>query len=152
MKVLHVITGLEAGGAEIRPAMLLGAPSPTPTWLRWTTPALWPSRSALRTGTSVRDIGMRRNTELSDLLRLRSIIADGWAEHATRESSSEMQELPMELDRLSSTCYAIFGAEPPARKSSVTSSTSLTRFRRGSGFGSRSHRSLIGTPKRLIRY
>ena len=76
MKVLHVITGLEAGGAEIQLAMLLRHTRHDSDVV-----ALYNSGSVAEQiradGTSVRDLGMRRNTQLSALLRLRSIIAAG---------------------------------------------------------------------------
>ena len=76
MKVLHVITGLDAGGAELQLAMILRRtrhesdvvtlynPGPVADQIR-------------REGTSVRDIGMRSNNELPALLKLRRLIRDG---------------------------------------------------------------------------
>jgi glycosyltransferase involved in cell wall biosynthesis len=76
MKVLHVITGLEAGGAEIQLAMLLRHTRHDSDVVTLYNPG--PVADQIRAdGTSVRDLGMRRNTELGALLRLRSIIAAG---------------------------------------------------------------------------
>jgi glycosyltransferase involved in cell wall biosynthesis len=76
MKVLHVITGLEAGGAEVQLAMLLRHTRHDSDVV-----TLYNAGSVAEQiradGTSVRDVGMRRNTELGALLRLRSIIATG---------------------------------------------------------------------------
>ena len=74
MKVLHVITGLDAGGAEIQLAMLLQHTRHDADVVTLYNPG--PVAERIRAGgTTVRDIGMQRNTELSALLRLRSIIA-----------------------------------------------------------------------------
>jgi glycosyltransferase involved in cell wall biosynthesis len=76
MKVLHVITGLDAGGAEIQLALILKYTRHDTDVVTLYNPG--PVADLIRGGgTSVRDIGMRRNTELSALLRLRSLIADG---------------------------------------------------------------------------
>jgi glycosyltransferase involved in cell wall biosynthesis len=76
MKVLHVITGLDAGGAEIQLALILKYTRHDTDVVTLYNPG--PVADLIRTGgTSVRDIGMRRNTELSALLRLRSLIAAG---------------------------------------------------------------------------
>jgi glycosyltransferase involved in cell wall biosynthesis len=76
MKVLHVITGLDAGGAEIQLALILKYTRHDTDVVTLYNPG--PVADLIRTGgTSVRDIGMRRNTELSALLRLRSLIAEG---------------------------------------------------------------------------
>jgi len=76
MKVLHVITGLDVGGAELQldavlqhtrhdaDVVTLYNPGPVADRLR-------------RHGVTVRDLGMRRNTELGALLRLYKIIRDG---------------------------------------------------------------------------
>ena len=45
MKVLHVITGLEAGGAEIQLAMLVRHTRHEPDVLTLYNPGRWPSRS-----------------------------------------------------------------------------------------------------------
>jgi glycosyltransferase involved in cell wall biosynthesis len=76
MKVLHVITGLDAGGAELQLAMLLRRTRHESDVVTLYNPG--PVADLIRSqGTRVRDVGMRRNTELSALLRLRRIIADG---------------------------------------------------------------------------
>ena len=76
MKVLHVITGLDAGGAEIQLALILKYTRHDTDVVTLYNPG--PVAELIRAGgTSVRDIGMRRNTELSALLRLRSLIAEG---------------------------------------------------------------------------
>ena len=76
MKVLHVITGLDAGGAEIQLAMILKYTRHDSDVVTLYNPG--PVAEQIRAaGTSVRDIGMRRNTELSALPRLRKIIAEG---------------------------------------------------------------------------
>jgi glycosyltransferase involved in cell wall biosynthesis len=76
MKVLHVITGLDAGGAEIQLSLILKYTRHDTDVVTLYNPG--PVAELIRTGgTSVRDIGMRRNTELSALLRLRSLIAEG---------------------------------------------------------------------------
>src|SRR5260370_32488948 len=76
MKVLHVITGLDAGGAELQLAMLLRHTRHEADVVTLYNPG--PVAEQIRAGgTSVSDIGMRRNTELSAVLRLRSIIAEG---------------------------------------------------------------------------
>jgi glycosyltransferase involved in cell wall biosynthesis len=76
MKVLHVITGLEAGGAEIQLAMLLRHTRHDSDVV-----ALYNAGSVAEQiragGTRVRNIGMTRNTQLGALLKLRSMIADG---------------------------------------------------------------------------
>lgn len=76
MKVLHVITGLDVGGAEIQLSLILKYTRHDSDVVTLYNPG--PVAEQIRAGgTSVRDIGMRRNTELSALLRLRSIIAEG---------------------------------------------------------------------------
>jgi glycosyltransferase involved in cell wall biosynthesis len=76
MKVLHVITGLDAGGAELQLAMILRHTRHQSDVVTLYNPG--PVAELIRAeGTSVRDIGMRRNTELGALLRLRRIIAAG---------------------------------------------------------------------------
>lgn len=76
MKVLHVITGLDAGGAEIQLALILKYTRHETDVVTLYNPG--PVADLIRDGgTSVRDIGMRRNTEISALLRLRSLIAEG---------------------------------------------------------------------------
>jgi glycosyltransferase involved in cell wall biosynthesis len=76
MKVLHVITGLDVGGAEIQLSLILKYTRHDTDVVTLYNPG--PVAEQIRAGgTSVRDIGMRRNTELSAVLRLRSIIAEG---------------------------------------------------------------------------
>jgi glycosyltransferase involved in cell wall biosynthesis len=76
MKVLHVITGLDAGGAELQLAMILRHTRHESDVVTLYNPG--PVADMIREqGTSVRDIGMQRNTELAALLRLRKIIKDG---------------------------------------------------------------------------
>ena len=76
MKVLHVITGLDAGGAEIQLAMLVRHTRHQADVVTLYNPG--PVAERIRAeGTAVRDIGMRRNTELTALLKLRRIIRAG---------------------------------------------------------------------------
>src|SRR5258708_5195805 len=76
MKVLHVITGLDAGGAELQLAMLLRHTRHEADVVTLYNPG--PVAEQIRAdGISVRDIGMRSNTELSALFKLRGIIRDG---------------------------------------------------------------------------
>ena len=76
MKVLHVITGLDVGGAEIQLSLILKHTRHDSDVVTLYNPG--PVADQIRAGgTSVRDIGMRRNTQLSALLRLRSMIARG---------------------------------------------------------------------------
>jgi glycosyltransferase involved in cell wall biosynthesis len=76
MKVLHVITGLDAGGAELQLAMILRRTRHESDVVTLYNPG--PVADLIRSqGTSVRDIGMQRNTELPALMRLRKIIKDG---------------------------------------------------------------------------
>jgi glycosyltransferase involved in cell wall biosynthesis len=76
MKVLHVITGLDAGGAELQLAMILRRTRHESDVVILYNPG--PVAEMIQAqGTSVRDLGMRRNTELRALLRLRKIIKDG---------------------------------------------------------------------------
>jgi glycosyltransferase involved in cell wall biosynthesis len=76
MKVLHVITGLDAGGAELQLAMILRRTRHESDVVTLYNPG--PVAEVIRSrGTPVRDIGMRRNTELPALLRLRKLIKDG---------------------------------------------------------------------------
>ena len=76
MKVLHVITGLEAGGAEVQLAMLLRHTRHQSDVVTLYNPGSV-AEQIRADGTRVRDLGMTRNTQLGALLRLRSIIADG---------------------------------------------------------------------------
>jgi glycosyltransferase involved in cell wall biosynthesis len=76
VKVLHVITGLDAGGAEIQLAMLVQHTRHQADVVTLYNPG--PVAGRIRAeGTVVRDIGMRRNTELTTLLKLRRIIQAG---------------------------------------------------------------------------
>ena len=76
MKVLHVITGLDAGGAELQLAMILRRTRHDADVVTLYNPG--PVAEKIRAqGTSVRDIGMKSNTELGALLRLRKIIKEG---------------------------------------------------------------------------
>jgi glycosyltransferase involved in cell wall biosynthesis len=76
MKVLHVITGLDAGGAELQLAMLLRHTRHEADVVTLYNPG--PVAEQIRAdGISVRDIGMRSNTELSALLKLCKIIRSG---------------------------------------------------------------------------
>jgi glycosyltransferase involved in cell wall biosynthesis len=76
VKVLHVITGLDAGGAEIQLAMLAGQTRHQTDVVTLYNPG--PVAERIRAeGTAVRDIGMGRNTELTALLKLRRIIRAG---------------------------------------------------------------------------
>lgn len=76
MKVLHVITGLDAGGAETQLAMLLRHTRHECDVVTLYNPG--PIAEQIRSaGTSVRDIGMRSNRDLGALLKLRSLIAAG---------------------------------------------------------------------------
>jgi glycosyltransferase involved in cell wall biosynthesis len=76
MKVLHVITGLDAGGAELQLAMLVQRTrhDADVVALYNAGPVADMIRSA---GVTVLDLGMTRNTELSALVRLRRIIRAG---------------------------------------------------------------------------
>ena len=76
MKVLHVITGLEAGGAEVQLATLLRHTRHQSDVVTLYNPGSV-AEQIRADGTRVRDIGMTRNTQLGALLTLRSIIADG---------------------------------------------------------------------------
>ncbi len=76
MKVLHVITGLDAGGAELQLAMLLRHTRHEADVVTLYNPG--PVADMIREeGTSVRDLGMQSNRELGALVRLRKMIKDG---------------------------------------------------------------------------
>lgn len=76
MKVLHVITGLELGGAELQLAMLARRSRHEIDVVTLYNPG--PVADRIRAdGIRVRDLGMRRNTEIGALLRLRRLIKDG---------------------------------------------------------------------------
>jgi len=77
MKVLHVITGLDAGGAEIQLSLILRYTRHDCDVVTLYNPG--PVAEQIRAGgTWVRDLSMRRNTQLTILPRLRSIIARGY--------------------------------------------------------------------------
>jgi glycosyltransferase involved in cell wall biosynthesis len=76
MKVLHVITGLEAGGAEVQLAMLVRHTRHEPDVLTLYNPGSVADQIRAD-GVRVRDLGMTRNTQIGALLRLRSMIAEG---------------------------------------------------------------------------
>jgi glycosyltransferase involved in cell wall biosynthesis len=76
MKVLHVITGLDAGGAELQLAMLLRHTRHQADVVTLYNPGPV-AEQILAAGTSVRDLGMTSNTQLSALLRLRRMIRAG---------------------------------------------------------------------------
>jgi glycosyltransferase involved in cell wall biosynthesis len=76
MKVLHVITGLDVGGAELQLDAVLQQTRHDADVLTLYNPG--PVADRLRGhGVRVRDLGMHRNTELGALLRLVKIIRDG---------------------------------------------------------------------------
>jgi glycosyltransferase involved in cell wall biosynthesis len=76
MKVLHVITGLDAGGAELQLAMIMRRTRHESDVVTLYNPG--PVADLIRSqGTSVRNLGMQRNTELPALLRLRRLIKEG---------------------------------------------------------------------------
>jgi glycosyltransferase involved in cell wall biosynthesis len=76
LRVLQIITGLDAGGAELQLAMLLRRTRHESDVVALYNPG--PIADQIRAhGTSVRNLGMKRNTELGALLKLRKIIRDG---------------------------------------------------------------------------
>src|ERR1700677_1702041 len=76
MKVLHVITGLDAGGAETQLAMLLRHSRHECDVVTLYNPG--PIADQIRAeGTTVRDIGMQSNRDVRALMKLRSLIAEG---------------------------------------------------------------------------
>jgi glycosyltransferase involved in cell wall biosynthesis len=76
MKVLHVITGLDAGGAETQLAMLMRHTRHDCDVVTLYNPG--PIAEQIRaSGRSVRDMDMRSNRDLPTLPRLRSLIAGG---------------------------------------------------------------------------
>jgi glycosyltransferase involved in cell wall biosynthesis len=76
MKVLHVITGLNAGGAELQLAMLLSRTRHDADVVTLYNPG--PVAEQIRdSGTGVRNLNMTKNTELSAMLRLQSIMRRG---------------------------------------------------------------------------
>jgi len=76
MKVLHVITGLDAGGAELQLAMILRHTRHESDVVTLYNPGPVAEQIEAQ-GTTVRNIGMQSNTELPALLRLRKLIRDG---------------------------------------------------------------------------
>jgi len=76
MKVLHVITGLDAGGAELQLAMILRRTRHESDVVTLYNPGPVAEMITAQ-GTTVRNIGMQRNTELPALMRLRKLIKDG---------------------------------------------------------------------------
>ncbi|MQA10554.1 MAG: glycosyltransferase [Pseudonocardiaceae bacterium] len=77
MKVLHVITGLGVGGAELQLRSILQHTRHTSDVVTLYNPGA--VADMIRAdGGRVYDLGMRSNTELSALLRLRKLISDGW--------------------------------------------------------------------------
>jgi len=76
MKVLHVITGLDAGGAELQLAMILRRTRHESDVVTLYNPGPVADMITAQ-GTTVRNIGMQRNTELPALIRLRKLIKDG---------------------------------------------------------------------------
>ena len=73
MRVLHIITGLDVGGAELQVRMLLQHTRHDAEVLALYNPAT--VADMIRDdGGRVRDLGMRRNTELSAVLRLARLI------------------------------------------------------------------------------
>ena len=76
MKVLHVITGLDVGGAELQLDAVLQHTRHDADVVSLYNPG--PVADKLRGhGVRVRDLGMRKNTELGALLRLYKLIRDG---------------------------------------------------------------------------
>ncbi len=76
MRVLHVISGLGVGGAELQLWSALRHTRHHADVVTLSNPG--PVAERLRDdGVSVRDLGMRRKTQLSALLRLHAIIRDG---------------------------------------------------------------------------
>jgi glycosyltransferase involved in cell wall biosynthesis len=76
MKVLHVITGLDVGGAELQLDAVLQHTRNDADVVTLYNPG--PVAEKLREhGVRVRDLGMSRNTELGALIRLYRIIRDG---------------------------------------------------------------------------
>ena len=76
MKVLHIITGLGIGGAELQLELLLRHTRHDPDVVTLYNPASVANTIAA-TGVRVRDLGMTRNTEISALRRLQRIIREG---------------------------------------------------------------------------
>ena len=76
MKVLHVITGLGIGGAELQLELLVRHTRHDPEIVTLYNPGAV-ADSIERAGVRVRDLGMTRNTEVSALRRLHRIIRAG---------------------------------------------------------------------------
>jgi glycosyltransferase involved in cell wall biosynthesis len=76
MKVLHVITGLGVGGAELQLRSVLQHTRHQSDVVTLYNPGAV-AEMISRDGVTVRDLGMTRNTELSALLRLTSLIRAG---------------------------------------------------------------------------
>lgn len=76
LNVLHVITGLEVGGAELQLRLLLQHSRHRAEVVTLYNPGTVAEMIEADGGT-VRDLGMRRNTEVSAVLRLRNVIRDG---------------------------------------------------------------------------
>ena len=76
MKVLHVITGLEVGGAELQLRAILQHSRHECDVVTMYNPG--PVAEMIRgDGVRVRDLGMTRNTQVAMLWRLRALIRDG---------------------------------------------------------------------------
>ena len=76
MKVLHVITGLDVGGAELQLAMYLAKTRHESDVVSLYNPG--PVADQIRAGgTSVHDLGMRKNTQISALAELYRYIRSG---------------------------------------------------------------------------
>jgi glycosyltransferase involved in cell wall biosynthesis len=76
MRVLHVITGLDAGGAELQLASILRHTRHEADVVTLYNPG--PVADLIREqGTSVRDLGMTSNRQLGALVTLRKLIRDG---------------------------------------------------------------------------
>jgi glycosyltransferase involved in cell wall biosynthesis len=76
VKVLHLITGLGVGGAELQLRAIIGHSRHDCDVVTLYNPG--PVAGMLRAdGVTVHDLGMTRNTQLSALLRLRKLIRDG---------------------------------------------------------------------------
>src|SRR5204862_8236562 len=73
VRVLHIITGLDVGGAELQVRMLLQHSRHDAEVLTLYNPARV-AEMIRADGGRVRDLGMRRNTELSAVVRLARLI------------------------------------------------------------------------------
>lgn len=82
MKVLHVITGLGVGGAELQLRAMLRHTRHESDVVTLYNPG--PVADMIRAdGSAVRSLGMRRNTQLSALLRLHRIIRQAGTRSST---------------------------------------------------------------------